>query len=109
MVSRRIISRSIIRGGYNVYPAEVEEVLYDHPDIAEVAVVGVPDEHYGEQVAAVIVLRPGATLAGTKLTGWACEHLSAYKIPRIVAFVDELPKGPSGKILKRAIDRTTLR
>lgn len=99
----------IIRGGYNVYPAEVEEVLYAHPDVTEVAVVAVPHEHYGEEVAAVVVLRPGAALAGSELTAWAREHLSAYKIPRIVAFVDDLPKGPSGKILKRAIDKTILR
>ena len=99
----------IIRGGYNVYPAEVEEVLYAHPDIVAAAVIGVPDEHYGEEVAAVVVPRPGSTLTGRDVTTWARERLSAYKIPRLVTFADALPLGPSGKVLKRAIDRTGLR
>lgn len=94
----------IIRGGYNVYPSEVEEVLHAHPDIVEVAVVGVADQHYGEEVAAVIVLRPEAAVPGEAITAWSRERLSAYKIPRIVKFVNALPKGPSGKILKRALD-----
>jgi long-chain acyl-CoA synthetase len=107
----RIVDRLkdlIIRGGYNVYPGEVEEVLYGHPDIVEAAVIGVPHEHYGEEVAAVVTTRAGAELDGPSVTSWARERLSAYKIPRIVAFVDALPKGPSGKILKRSIDRSTL-
>ncbi len=99
----------IIRGGYNVYPAEVEEVLYDHPDIVEAAVIGVPDDYYGEEVAAVVVLREGVVLGSDEVIAWSRAHLSAYKIPRLVRFVDELPKGPSGKILKRAIDTTGLR
>ncbi len=99
----------IIRGGYNVYPREVEEVLYEHPDIVEVAVVGVPDAHYGEEVAAVAVLAPGATPTGEEIRAWAKRRLSAYKVPRLYAFVDELPKGATGKILKRAIDRESLR
>ncbi|GGS45682.1 class I adenylate-forming enzyme family protein [Actinokineospora fastidiosa] len=105
----RIVDRKkdmMIRGGYNVYPSEVEEVLYGHPDIVEAAVVSVPDDHYGEEVAAVITLRPGAELATEDLRAWAKERLSAYKVPHLVAVVDELPKGPTGKILKRAIDRT---
>lgn len=108
----RIIDRAkdlIIRGGYNVYPREVEEVLYTHPDIVEVAVVGVPDSHYGEEIAAVIAVRSGATLTTDTLREWAKERLSAYKVPRIVHVVDELPKGATGKILKRAIDRDSLR
>ena len=99
----------IIRGGYNVYPAEVEEVLHGHPDIVAAAVIGIPDEHYGEEVAAVVVARPGSTLTGRDVTTWARERLSAYKIPRLVTFADALPLGPSGKVLKRAIDRTGLR
>ncbi len=99
----------IIRGGYNVYPAEVEEVLYGHPDIVAAAVIGVPHEHYGEEVAAVVVRRPGATLTEGEVTAWARERLSAYKIPRLVTFADALPLGPSGKILKRAIDTTCFR
>ncbi|HZE39329.1 MAG TPA: AMP-binding protein [Stackebrandtia sp.] len=98
------IKELIIRGGYNVYPSEVEEVLYAHPDIVEAAVIGVPDDHYGQEVAAVIVARPGCELTETQVSRWTREQLSAYKIPRIIRFVDALPKGPSGKVLKRAID-----
>ncbi|MEY9848744.1 long-chain fatty acid--CoA ligase [Streptacidiphilus sp. MAP5-3] len=96
----------VIRGGYNVYPREVEEVLYEHPDVVEAAVIGVPDAHYGEEVAAAIALRPGATPDAAALRAWAKERLSAYKVPHLVAFVDTLPKGATGKILKRAIDRS---
>ncbi len=99
----------IIRGGYNVYPREVEEVLYEHPDIVEVAVVGVPDDHFGEEVAAVVALRPGAELTGEGLRAWAKVQLSAYKVPRLYQFVDALPKGATGKILKREIDRDAVR
>ncbi|MCX4835613.1 long-chain fatty acid--CoA ligase [Streptomyces sp. NBC_01016] len=103
----RIVDRKkdlVIRGGYNVYPREVEEVLYEHPDIVEAAVIGVPDPHYGEEVAAVVALRPGAALDIQALRAWAKERLSAYKVPHLLAVVDELPKGATGKILKRAID-----
>jgi len=99
------VKELIIRGGYNVYPREVEEVLYEHPDIVEVAVIGIPDEHYGEEVAAVIATGPGARLDPEQLRVWAKERLSAYKVPHRFAFVDHLPKGPTGKILKRAVDR----
>jgi long-chain acyl-CoA synthetase len=108
----RIVDRLkelIIRGGYNVYPREVEEVLYQHPDIVEAAVIGVPDPTYGEEVAAAIVLRDGATLSAEDLRAWAKERLSAYKVPHLVQVLPALPKGPSGKILKRAIDRDQLR
>ncbi|MGV9671749.1 AMP-binding protein [Gordonia sp. NPDC003504] len=108
----RIVDRVkdlIIRGGYNVYPGEVEEVLYAHPDVVEAAVIGIADDHYGEEVAAVVALRPDAAVTGEEITAWCRERLSAYKIPRIVAFTDALPKGSTGKILKRQIDRTTLR
>ncbi|AOW93049.1 AMP-dependent synthetase [Rhodococcus sp. WMMA185] len=108
----RIVDRAkdlIIRGGYNVYPSEVEEVLYSYPDIVEAAVVGVPDDYYGEEVAAVVSTAPGVELDTAQLTEWARERLSAYKIPRIVSVVDTLPKGSTGKILKRSIDRTALR
>ncbi len=98
----------IIRGGYNVYPREVEEALYAHPDVLEAAVVGVPHETLGEEVAALVVRRPGATLDADELEAWARERVAAYKYPRRVVFVDELPKGPTGKILKRAIDRSAL-
>ncbi|MGH8880120.1 MAG: AMP-binding protein, partial [Stackebrandtia sp.] len=103
----RIVDRIkdlIIRGGYNVYPSEVEEVLYAHPDIVEAAVLGVPDDHYGQEVAAMIVASPGSSLTEAQVTRWSRELLSAYKIPRIIKFTDTLPKGPSGKVLKRAVD-----
>ncbi|MEV0291984.1 long-chain fatty acid--CoA ligase [Nocardia sp. NPDC050710] len=98
----------IIRGGYNVYPREVEEVLYEHPDIVEAAVIGVPHEHYGEEVAAVITPAAGVTLDPEELRAWAKQQLSAYKVPHLFAFVDQLPKGATGKILKRAIDWDSL-
>ncbi|GED96581.1 AMP-binding protein [Gordonia crocea] len=107
----RIVDRKkdlIIRGGYNVYPREVEEVLYGHPDIVEAAVLGVPDEHYGEEIAAVVALRTPDALDADTLRQWCKTQLSAYKVPRVIAFVDELPKGATGKILKRAIDRDGL-
>jgi long-chain acyl-CoA synthetase len=99
----------IIRGGYNVYPREVEEVLYRHPEVVEVAVIGVPDPHFGEEVAAVVALSPGSTLTGEELRTWAKVELSAYKVPRLYQFVASLPKGATGKILKREIDRTSIR
>ncbi|MGW5112748.1 long-chain-fatty-acid--CoA ligase [Nocardia sp. NPDC004123] len=94
----------IIRGGYNVYPREVEEVLYEHPGIVEVAVIGLPDDHYGEEVGAVVATAPGVELHAGELRAWAKERLSAYKVPHRFAFTDQLPKGATGKILKRAID-----
>jgi long-chain acyl-CoA synthetase len=98
----------ILRGGYSVYPREVEEVLYEHPDVLEAAVVGVPHAVLGEEVAAVVVRRPGAALDAAGLREYARERVAAYKYPRHVVFVDDLPKGPTGKILKRAIDREAL-
>jgi long-chain acyl-CoA synthetase len=94
----------VIRGGYNVYPREVEEVLYAHPDVLEAAVVGVPHDALGEEVAALVVARPDAGLTVADVREWAKERVAAYKYPRIVVFVDALPKTPTGKILKRAID-----
>lgn len=102
------LKEMIVRGGYNVYPREVEEVLYRHPGIAEAAVVGVPDEHLGEEVGAAIVQRPGAGLEPDLIRHWAKERLSAYKVPHRFAFVEELPKGATGKVLKREIDRQML-
>jgi long-chain acyl-CoA synthetase len=98
----------IIRGGYNVYPREVEEALYAHPDVLEAAVVGIPHESLGEEVAALVVRRPGASVGADDLQAWAKERVAAYKYPRRIDFVDELPKGVTGKILKRAIDRAAL-
>ena len=93
----------IIRGGYNVYPREIEEVLYEHPDVAEAAVVGLPDPLLGEEVAAAVALKPGATVTVDELRAHVKAQVAAYKYPRHVWFVDSLPKGPTGKILKREI------
>jgi long-chain acyl-CoA synthetase len=98
----------IVRGGYNVYPREVEEVLYTHPSVLEAAVVGVPHDTLGEEVAALIVARPGSSADADAICAYARERLAAYKVPRRVVFVDELPKGPTGKILKRAINRAAV-
>jgi long-chain acyl-CoA synthetase len=94
----------IIRGGYNVYPREVEEVLYEHPMVREAAVLGVPHDEWGEEVGAAIVLHDGEELAPEELSAYVRERIAAYKYPRVVWFIDELPKGPTGKILKREID-----
>ena len=93
----------IIRGGYNVYPREVEEVLYEHPDVIEAAVVGLQDEQLGEEVGAAVALKDGASATAAELSAFVRERVAAYKYPRRVWFVDELPKGPTGKILKREI------
>jgi long-chain acyl-CoA synthetase len=94
----------IIRGGYNVYPREVEEVLYEHPKIREAAVLGVPHDQWGEEIGAAIVPHEGETLAPEEVSGYVKERIAAYKYPRIVWFMEELPKGPTGKILKREIE-----
>jgi long-chain acyl-CoA synthetase len=94
----------IIRGGYNVYPREVEEVLYEHPAVREAAVVGVPDEHFGEEVGAAVALKQGERVGEDELRAYVKEHVASYKYPRRIWFVDELPKGPTGKILKREIE-----
>ncbi|MGV9345889.1 long-chain-fatty-acid--CoA ligase [Streptomyces spiralis] len=93
----------IIRGGYNVYPREIEEVLYGHPSIAEAAVVGVPHPLHGEEVAAVVVLRTGEDTTPEEIRDYVKERVAAYKYPRVVTLTAELPKGPTGKILKREI------
>ena len=94
----------IIRGGYNVYPREIEEVLYEHPAVREVAVLGVPDDSLGEEVGAAIALKEGSEATEDELREHAKEHVASYKYPRKIWFVDELPKGPTGKILKREIE-----
>jgi long-chain acyl-CoA synthetase len=93
----------IIRGGFNVYPREIEEVLYGHPAVLEAAVIGVPHESHGEEVKAVISLRPDQTATAEAIVAYCREKLAAYKYPRIVEFRDALPKGPTGKILKREL------
>jgi long-chain acyl-CoA synthetase len=93
----------VLRGGYNVYPREVEEVLLRNPAIGQVAVIGVPDARLGEEVCAVIIPAEGAEADADAIVAWSREALAAYKYPRRVEFVDEFPLGPSGKILKREL------
>jgi long-chain acyl-CoA synthetase len=94
----------IIRGGYNVYPREVEEVLYEHPDVFEAAVVGLADPRLGEEVGAALVARPGRAIEPAELRDFLTVRVASYKRPRRFAFLPELPKGPTGKILKRELD-----
>jgi long-chain acyl-CoA synthetase len=94
----------IIRGGYNVYPREIEEVIYEHPAVLEAAVIGVAHESLGEEVGAAVALRPGADVSVDELRAYVKERVAAYKYPRQVWLVDELPKGPTGKVLKREIE-----
>jgi long-chain acyl-CoA synthetase len=101
-----IIDRSkdmIIRGGFNVYPREIEEVLMTHPDVSLAAVVGVPHDTHGEEVKAYVIPVRGATISEDALVAWARENLANYKYPRIVEFRDELPMTATGKILKREL------
>lgn len=93
----------ILRGGFNVYPREVEEVLYEHPDVVEAAVIGVPHESHGEEVKAVVALGKDAKVSPDELKTFCKDRLAAYKYPRIVEIIDALPKGPTGKILKREL------
>jgi len=93
----------IIRGGFNVYPREIEEVLYAHPAVEEVAVIGLPHPSHGEEVCAVVVLRKGESVSESEIRAHCRTELAAYKYPRVVRIVASLPKGPTGKILKREI------
>ncbi|HXO24470.1 MAG TPA: long-chain fatty acid--CoA ligase [Streptosporangiaceae bacterium] len=97
----------IIRGGYNVYPREIEEVLHEHPAVAEVAVIGIPDANLGEEVGAAVALKPGASATPDELRAFARDRVAAYKYPRQVWLVDALPKGPTGKILRREVHPPT--
>jgi long-chain acyl-CoA synthetase len=94
----------LIRGGYNVYPREVEEVLYEHPAVAEAAVVGIPHALLGEEIGAAVQLKAGQTATTEELRDHVKQRIAAYKYPRVVWIVDELPKGPTGKILRREIE-----
>ena len=93
----------IIRGGFNVYPREIEEVLYEHPAVLEAAVIGIPVQALGEEIAAAIVLRPNHDATADEIRQFVKDRLAAYKYPRHVWFMDELPKGSTGKVLKREI------
>ncbi|HSX66760.1 long-chain fatty acid--CoA ligase [Nocardioides sp.] len=95
----------IIRGGFNVYPREIEEVLYEHPAVREAAVVGLPHVTHGEEVGAAVSLVPGSDTSPDQIRDWVKERVAPYKYPRVVWFLDDLPKGATGKILKRAIEK----
>jgi len=93
----------IIAGGYNIYPREIDEVLYAHPDILEAASVGIPDRHRGETVWAFVVPRPGTALRGGEVVTWCRERLARYKVPRRIVITDALPRSAVGKILRREL------
>jgi len=93
----------IIRGGYNVYPREIEEVIYEHPAVRETAVIGIPHPELGEEVGAAVVLKASETVTEDELRQYVKDRVAAYKYPRHVWFVAELPKSPTGKILKREV------
>jgi long-chain acyl-CoA synthetase len=94
----------VLRGGFNVYPREVEEVLLRHPAVGQVAVIALPHDVHGEEVCAVVVRSPeGAAATAEEIVAWAREQIAAYKYPRVVEFVDAFPLGPSGKVLKREL------
>jgi acyl-CoA synthetase (AMP-forming)/AMP-acid ligase II len=93
----------IVSGGENVYPAEVENALFSHPDIADAAVVGVPDDRWGEAVKAIVVLRPGADIDPASIIAHCRTRIAAYKSPKSVDFIDALPRNASGKVLRRQL------
>jgi len=98
-------SDMIIRGGENIYPREIDEVLYQHPNVAAAAAVGVPDDLYGEEIAAVIVLKDGTKVSEQEVIDFCKARLADYKCPKSVQFVHDIPKGPTGKLLKRELVR----
>ena len=93
----------IVSGGENVYPAEVESAMFGHPGVADIAVIGVPDERWGEAVKAVVVRTPETDATEDELIGYARERIAAYKCPKSIDFIEELPRNPSGKVLKREL------
>jgi long-chain acyl-CoA synthetase len=102
------VKEVIIRGGYNVYPREVEEALFAHPDVREAAVVGAPDDTLGEEVTAFVVLEPGAAQDADALRAFAAARVAAYKYPRRIVFCAELPKSATGKVSKRELVRSLM-
>ena len=98
-------SDMIIRGGENIYPREIDEILYQHPSVIAAAAMGVPDPLYGEEVAAFLVLKDGMTVSEEDLLSYCKQRLADYKCPKTIRFVAEIPKGPTGKLLKRELSR----
>jgi long-chain acyl-CoA synthetase len=96
----------IVSGGENVYPAEVENVLFDHPAIGDVAVIGVPDEKWGEAVKAVVVLKPGMSATQEEIIIYSRTKTAGYKVPKSIDFTDVLPRNPTGKLLKRELRKS---
>jgi long-chain acyl-CoA synthetase len=90
----------IIRGGFNVYPREIEEVLMTHPVVSLAAVIGVPHDHHGEEVKAFVILKEGATITEVELVAWSKQNMADYKYPRLIEFRTELPMTATGKVLK---------
>ena len=93
----------IIASGYNIYPREIDEILFEHPKVLEACAIGIPDAYRGETVKAFIVVKPGETLTEEEITQWCKEKLAAYKVPKMIEFVDALPKSTIGKILRREV------
>lgn len=103
------IKDMVVSGGANIYTKEVESVLFEHPAVLEAAVIGIPDEQWGEIVAAVVVCRPGMSVSSDELISWCRGSLASYKKPRAIYFVDELPKNATGKVLKRELRQLFLK
>jgi acyl-CoA synthetase (AMP-forming)/AMP-acid ligase II len=97
------IKDMIISGAENIYPAEVENVIHDHPAVADVAVIGIPDEKWGEAVKAIVVLHPGAAVDASAIIAFARSRMAHFKAPKSVDFVDALPRNAAGKILRREL------
>ena len=93
----------VIRGGLNVYPREVENVIMNHEAVSLVAVIGVPDEQFGEEIKACVVLKEGQKISEEELISWTKERIAKYKYPRIISFMDSLPQSATGKILKKEL------
>jgi len=93
----------VISGGVNIYPLEIEQRLHQHPEVVEAAVIGVPDEEWGESLKAFVVLRPGAAIGAPELQAFCKETLANFKVPKSIAFLDALPRNPTGKVLKREL------
>ena len=94
------IKDMIIRGGENIYPKEIEEFIYTHPKVKDVQVIGVPDEQYGEEIMACVILNDGETMTEEELKTYVLEHMAKHKTPKYVAFVESFPMNAAGKILK---------